>query len=365
MHMKILTLQLENFRNYASQDFRFIDGLNVICGSNGAGKTNVLESVYLLSLFTSPRTTKDRDLVLFGKDKARVKMQLEKRFRKHTIILQIEANGKKKVVVDGIPVKRAAELIGVLGVVYFSPDEMRLVKETPAERRRFLDVGLSQQQRAYFTALSRYNKIIKQKNNLLKDSARLRNVDEMLSVWDAQLAEYGAIIIFKRKKYLEQLNSEAAKIHSILSGEKEKLELGYECPIDGETVEEIKEKLFEKIESTREKDKQLGFGTVGPHRDDISISVNGLDSRKFASQGQQRSVALAMKFGEAEMYREESGEAPVLLLDDVLSELDEQRQEKLLELTQGVQTLLTCTEFKSGQYNSIVKIENGKITEEK
>lgn len=362
--MKITDLHLENFRNYKAEDFTFEGGLNVICGENGAGKTNVLESVYLMSLFNSPRTTKDKDLIFFGEEKARIKLQVEKRFRKHTLILQIEGNGKKKVVVDGIPVKRAAELIGVLGVVFFSPDEMKLVKESPAERRRFLDVGLSQQQRAYFAALSRYNKILKQKNNLLKDAYRLGNIDDMLSVWDAQLAEYGAVIIDRRRKYIEKLNAAAAGFHTVISGEKEKLAISYECPVDGENAEEIRPRLLEKIEQSREKDISLGFGTVGPHRDDLAIEVNGLDSRKFASQGQQRTIALALKLGEAEMYRKESAETPVLLLDDVLSELDADRQSKLIELTRGMQTLLTCTEFREECFANIICISAGRAARE-
>lgn len=363
--MKIKTLQLDNFRNYASQSFSFDEGLNVIYGKNGAGKTNVLESVYLLSLFNSPRTARDKELVKFGTEKARIKAVIERKYGRRTVLLQIDSAGKKKALVDGLPVKRAAELIGVLGVVFFSPDEMRLVKETPAERRRFLDVGLSQQQKSYFIALSRYNKTLKQKNNLLKDVRYAAGTDDMLSVWDAQLAEYGAAVTAARKKYVAELNSAASKIHSYISGDKEELVLGYESASVSDDEKEIRTELAEKITAAREKDKQLGFCTVGPHRDDISIKINSLDGRKFASQGQQRTIALAMKLAEVELYEKESGDRPVLLLDDVLSELDENRQKVLLQLTRGAQTLLTCTEYYAGGNAKKIRVEEGRADEDK
>lgn len=359
--MKIISLSLENFRNYKECNLTFSDGINVFCGKNGAGKTNILESVYLMSLFTSPRTTKDKEMIKFDCNFARIRMTIEKKFRRHTLAMQIEQNGKKKVLVDGIPVRRAAELIGILGVVFFSPDEMKLVKDTPAERRRFLDVGLSQQQKTYFIALSRYNKVLKQKNNLLKEAFKNSSSDDILSVWDEQLAEYGAVIVAKRREYVNELNTLASAAHNNISGGKEKLRLSYETPLSAESAEELKTELYEKLRKSRDKDKQLGFCTVGPHRDDIMIEINGLDGRKFASQGQQRTIALAMKLGEVGLYEKESGEPPVLLLDDVLSELDEERRNTLVELTRGAQTLITCTEYDSAQKaDKTIRIECGR-----
>ena len=359
--MKIISLELENFRNYERLDLNFSDGVNVICGKNGAGKTNILESVYLTSLFGSPRTAKDKEMVKFGCEKATVRITVERKFRRHTIAIQIDSAGKKKVLADGIPMRRAAELIGILGVVFFSPDEMKLVKETPAERRKFLDVGLSQQQKAYFIALSRYNKVLKQKNNLLKDAWKGGNADDMLSVWDTQLADYGAIIVDRRRRYLYALNELAAKAHSDISGGREKLELGYDTPLTSDCVDALRAELYDKLEEAREKDKKLGYCTVGPHRDDIDIVINGLDGRKFASQGQQRTIALAMKIGEVGLFEKESGEPPVLLLDDVLSELDGERRRILLDITRGVQTLLTCTEFSGGSGKErMIAVSDGK-----
>ncbi len=341
--MKIKSLELKNFRNYSSASVQFGDGLNVLHGQNGVGKTNLLESVYLCSIFKSPRTTKDKDLVKLGETSATVKLVVEKKYRKHTILLQIDSAGKKKVAVDGIPIDRAGELLGILGVVFFSPDEMKLVKESPVERRRFLDVGLSQQQKSYFISLQRYNKTLKQKNNLLKEYRYSSNIDDMLDVWDAGLAKEGAILIERRKQYIATLNDAAGKFHNIISGQKEQLKLSYETSISG--ADDISQKLLEAIKASRQKDKELGFCSVGPHRDDIKIELDGKDSRKFASQGQQRTIALAMKLGEVVIYRDDIGETPVLLLDDVLSELDENRQKILLQMTNEFQTLLTCTQY--------------------
>ena len=355
--MKILSVELTNFRNYKHAAVNFNDGLNVLYGKNASGKTNMLESIYLCSIFKSPRTTKDKEMVLLGEKNATVTLVLQKKFRKHVINLQIDEKGKKKVLVDNIPLNRAGELFGVLGVVFFSPDEMKLVKESPQERRRFMDVGLSQQQRGYFYALQRYNKTLKQKNNLLKEWRGSRNINDMLDVWDAGLAKEGAVIISKRLDYVETLNDSASKFHTSISSEKEELKLSYESSFDIESknLEAIEEQLYENIIKARDKDKGLGYSTVGPHRDDIKIEINGKDSRKFASQGQQRTIALALKLGEVLIYKNEIGEPPVLLLDDVLSELDLTRQNLLLKMTEGFQTILTCTEFMlDGASNKIV-----------
>ena len=362
--MKITSLQLLNFRNYKRAAVEFTDGLNVLFGKNASGKTNMLESIYLCSIFKSPRTTKDKEMVLMGEKSATVSLTIQKQFRKHTINLQIDEKGKKKVIVDGIPLNRAGELFGVLGVVFFSPDEMKLVKEAPQERRRFMDVGLSQQQRGYFYSLQRYNKTLKQKNNLLKEWRGNKNINDMLDVWDMGLAKEGAVIISKRVEYVKTLNDAASKFHTVISGEKEKLSLSYESTIDvndNKSVEDIEAALLAEIKKSREKDKELGFCTVGPHRDDIKIEINGKDSRKFASQGQQRTVALALKLGEVIIYKNEIGEPPVLLLDDVLSELDINRQKLLLQMTEGFQTILTCTEFTLDKANNKVQISDGNV----
>lgn len=356
--MKILSLELSNFRNYKHALVEFKDGLNILYGKNASGKTNMLESVYLCSIFHSPRTTKDKEMVLLGEEKATVSLVLQTKYKKQTINLQIDDKGKKRVLVNNIPLSRAGELFGVLGVVFFSPDEMKLVKESPQERRRFMDVGLSQQQRSYFSALQRYNKTLKQKNNLLKEWRGNRNIDDMLDVWDTCLAKEGAVIISKRLAYIETLNDAASKFHTAISSEKEKLVLSYESTIKAD-CKDIEKQLYESIVSARSKDKELGYSTVGPHRDDIKIEINGKDSRKFASQGQQRTVALALKLGEVVIYKNELGEPPILLLDDVLSELDIGRQKLLLEMTEGFQTILTCTEYALDDKGNRIFVNDG------
>lgn len=362
--MRILSLELKNFRNYNQASITFKDGLNVLYGKNASGKTNMLESIYLSSIFHSPRTTKDKEMILMGEKWASIKVVIERKYARHTINLMIDEQGKKKVAIDGIPINRAGELLGVLGVVFFSPDEMKLVKESPSERRKFLDIGISQQQKSYFVALQRYNRTLKQKNNLLKESRNASNLNDMLDVWDIALAKEGAIIIKKRIEYINILNDSARKFHYALSGDKEILTLSYESGSKTDcNVEDIENNLYKAIVNAREKDKELGFSTIGPHRDDIKIEINGKDSRKFASQGQQRTIALAMKLGEVIIYKNEIGEPPILLLDDVLSELDENRQKLLLDMTKGFQTILTCTEYRLPNHATLFKIEDGKIIE--
>lgn len=321
----------------------------------------MLEAVYLIGLGRSPRTTKEKELVKSGEERALVKLVVEKKFRSHKIEIQIDMLGKKKVFLDGIPVLRIGELLGVLNIVYFSPDEMRLVKDAPENRRKFLDISLAQQQRVYFTALSKYNKVLKQRNNLLKTSRDSSSLDDMLSVWDMQLAENGAVIIEKRIEFIEKLQKSAEKIHTKISEGKEKLELSYETDTKSEKNSEISQVLLKNLKIAREKDKFLLYTTIGPHRDDMKIMINDADVRKFASQGQQRTTALALKLGEMELFQEETGESPILLLDDVLSELDENRQKLLLESTSGAQVLLTCTEFEPRMSAKFIRIKNGAI----
>ncbi len=353
--MQIKKLYLKNFRNYKEQYVEFKDGLNVLYGQNAAGKTNMLEAIYISALAKSPRTTKEKELVLNGEKTAIVNVLVQKNLRTHKIEIQIDDKGKKRILIDSIPVNRAGELLGIVAIVYFSPDEMKLVKESPDNRRRFLDISLSQESKVYFNNLVRYNKILKQRNNLLKQGYN-DNIDAMLDVWDRQLATVGVEIIEKRREFIDKLKTEAKKIHEFLSGGKEILEVDYESELD-----EISDKnLYLQLKKNREKDKKLTYTTVGPHRDDIKLTVNGNDARKFASQGQQRSIALSLKFAQLELYKQETDEKPILLLDDVLSELDETRKAQLLELSSGCQTILTCTEYE-GKAAQKLNVVNGKI----
>ncbi len=353
--MYLKSLQLKNFRNYQSASVSFENGLNVLKGQNASGKTNLIEAVYLLGIGKSPRTTNEKELIKMGEEHAYVKAVVQKKYRSHTIEVFIDKSGKK-IKIDGIPALRAAELIGVLNVVFFSPDELKFIKEGPSERRKFLDIALSQQSANYFRTLQKYNRILKQRNKLLKTENFNPALSEMLSVWDVQLAAENANLVFMRKNFLNELGCSVAAIHDALTDGKETLTLSYESDVDGETVEQLKEAQIQMYQKNREKDEQYQFTVSGAHRDDFKISLNGNDARKIASQGQQRTAALSILIGELEMFKTETGEMPVLLLDDVLSELDENRRKQLLSATFATQTLLTCTEFNEDVQNEKTKI---------
>ncbi|MEG1791755.1 MAG: DNA replication/repair protein RecF [Clostridia bacterium] len=360
--MIIKSLQLKNFRNYTAESVEFDKGINVLTGKNASGKTNMLEAIYLLGVGKSPRTSKERELINFNAEKASIKAIIEKKYRSHTIEVLFEGNGKK-IKIDGLPIAKLSELIGILNVVYFSPDELKFIKETPAERRRFLDISLCQQSKTYFISLARYNKILAQRNKLLKVESRNPALPEMLSVWDAQMAEYGANLILARRAYVKKLQGFASTTHAELTDNTEVINLSYETSIESERREDIVSELLKKLSDNVEKDINLSFTTIGAHRDDIKITVNGLDARKFASQGQQRTTALSIKIAELSLFKQETGESPILLLDDVLSELDENRKQKLLSLSSYAQTVITCTEFdfKPTNMTKLYLIRDGKI----
>ncbi|MDR3264198.1 MAG: DNA replication/repair protein RecF [Clostridiales bacterium] len=348
--MYIDALRLKDFRNYAAEDAVFFEGLNIFKGSNASGKTNLLEAVYVCGVGKSLRTNQDKEMVRWDVPEASVKLTLVKKYGKHDIEIFIDSKGKKRVLIDGIAQVRMAELLGYLNIVFFSPDELKLIKEGPSERRRFMDISLCQQSRLYLKSLSAYNKALTQRNKILKTAYNAETVRNMLDVFDVQLAKYGAPIIEIRKRFVANISQTAAEWHSKISGGTESLSIAYESPIadDGLTAREITDVLIRKYAKDRERDTETQFTNSGPHRDDLKVIVNGVDIRKFGSQGQQRSAALSLKLAEIESFRIETGETPVLLLDDVLSELDLARQKNLLDATKGIQTILTCTHFDIG-----------------
>lgn len=357
--MKVKKLYLSNFRNYVEQVVELRDGLNVLRGKNAMGKTNLLEAIYVFGVGRSPRVTNDKDLISWGKDFTYVRAETAKQFSNHKVEIMIDRAGKKRVAIDAMPISRIGELMGTLSVVFFSPDEMKLVKESPVERRRFMDISLSQQNRAYFYTLQRYNKILEQRNKLLKEASNLSTLD----VWDVQLAREGAKIIEFRYAFADRLKELAREAHGRLSRDSEVLETEYESQCkNGENLEE---RLLELLQASREKDVKLTFTTVGPHRDDLNLTINSVDARKFASQGQQRTIALALKLAEVELFFQNTGEYPVLLLDDVLSELDRDRQRAMLDSVAHVQTVLTCTHFDHEIEANIIDVSNGKIVNSK
>lgn len=357
--MLIKNLSLVNYRNYTNQSINLSDNLNVIIGKNAQGKTNLLEAIFLCAIGKSPRTTKDKDLIKWGSDFAKISLNVAKKIGKSDIDLYLFANQNKAIKIDKIGIKKIGQLLGTFNAIYFSPDELKLIKESPEERRRFMDIDLSQFDKNYFYALGHYNQVLQQRNKLLK-SPDINAIKDTISIWNEQLAGYGANIIMSRLKLIESLKIHSKKIHKFLTSDNEDLELSY-VGYTADNVDELKNILLHKLEDSLDKDIHLGFTTVGPHRDDIKISANNIDLRSFGSQGQQRTASLTLKLAELTTFKERLGEYPVLLLDDVLSELDETRQLKLLEFISPIQTLLTCTEFNFDIPHTKYFVTNGTI----
>ncbi len=357
--MRIKRLLLKNFRNYTEETFSFSGGLNVLYGRNAQGKTNCAEAVFYLCTGTSPRAKKDRQMIRAGAEYAHIEAVAESRFGEVRLAAEIRENGRE-VRVNGEKIARNADLLGNLRGVFFSPDELRLVQGGPEERRRFLNVSISQLSKSYYTALIRYNKILGQRNALLKERD-VPMILETLPVWDEQLCRFAAELVGRREEYIARLAPLAAEKHAYLTDGAERLEVCAERGVQGEDVAAA---LAKELARNYEKDIRLGFTTVGPHRDDLKITVNGTEARVYGSQGQARTAALAFKLAEIDIFRETAGEPPVLILDDVMSELDLPRRRKLLAEIEGVQTVLTCTHTEKvlfGKEVNKIRIVNGAI----
>ena len=354
-------MRLKNFRNYADEEFAFDGGLNVLYGRNAQGKTNCAEAVFYLCTGVSPRAKKDRQMIRTGEECARIAARAESRFGEVLLEADIYEN-KREIRINGGRIARNADLLGNINGVFFSPGELRLVQDGPEERRRFLNMSISQMSKNYYTALVRYNKILEQRNKLLKERD-ISLIFETLPVWDAQLCRYAAEIVERREEYVAQLSPLAAEKHAYLTDGAERLEIHADRHY-GEGREEISARLAREFENNYEKDVRLGFTTCGPHRDDLKILIGGEEARVYGSQGQARTAALAIKLAEVEIFRALSGEYPVLILDDVMSELDLPRRRKLLEQIGDVQTILTCTHTEKvlfGKTVNKIRIVNGAV----
>ncbi len=359
--MFIKKVTLKDFRNYRQQTVELDPGLNIFAGENASGKTNFAESIYFSALGKSPRTAHSKEMINWDKKQALVSVTVSKKFRDHEITLVVDNKDKKKLLLDGLPCSKLSDVVGMLNVVYFSPDELRMIKEGPQERRRFIDISLCQQSKNYIYSLQKYNAVLAQRNKLLKSGFGANTLKETLFVWDAQLAKYGAYIVRKRYLFVEKLKKLARQSHSSLSCGKEELSISYDCALGFDEEENIEKEFEQSLRASFEKDTELCFTTFGCHRDDLDISIDGTDVRKFGSQGQQRSAALSLKFAEIGLFEEEVGEKPVLLLDDVLSELDENRRSKLLEMSSSLQTVITCTEFGENVPHTLFRVSSGTI----
>ncbi|MCR4588008.1 MAG: DNA replication/repair protein RecF [Lachnospiraceae bacterium] len=357
--MEILSLELSNFRNYENVRLEFDKGTNILYGDNAQGKTNILEAIYLASTTKSHKGSKDQDVIRFGQDEAHIRLELEKEELARRIDMHLKKGRAKGIAIDAHKIKKASELLGLLNVVFFSPEDLNIIKNGPSERRRFIDMELCQLDSFYLYNLNHYNKIVEQRNKLLKDIYEHPDLKETLSIWDSQIVSYGNKVIERRAAFVQQLNDIIRDIHKKLSGEKEEILITYEPNVTAEQFEG-------KMRSNLERDIYLKQTTSGPHRDDISFIVNGIDIRKFGSQGQQRTAALSLKLSEIELVKKITKDTPVLLLDDVLSELDSNRQNALLESIGDIQTLITCTgldDFVNKQFsiNKVIRVVQGTI----
>lgn len=359
--MKIKKLFLQNFRNYERENFEFSDGLNILFGKNGQGKTNCAEAVFYLCTGTSLRIRHDKQLIRMGAECANIVAEAENRYGRVTIEADIYEN-KREIRVNGSKIHKNADLMGHINSVFFSPGELRLIQDGPDERRRFMNISISQTSPAYYTALLRYNKILDQRNTLLKNRD-VNLVLDTLPVWDEQLCKYAAIIVKKRAEFVEKLAPYAKEYHAFLTDGGEELVIKPDRVYEGEESE-ISKKLLTRLENNYEKDLRLGFTTVGPHRDDLEVTIGGVDAKAYASQGQTRTAALALKLSEVQIFKALSGESPILVLDDVMSELDLPRRKKLLKCISELQTVLTCTHTERVLYGTEcnkIRIENGRI----
>mgnify|MGYP002673162980 FL=1 len=357
--MIIKSLELANFRNYEELNISFDKGTNILYGDNAQGKTNILEAIYVSATTKSHKGSKDKEIINFDKEEAHIRTYLEKENVETRVDMHLRKNKSKGIAIDGQKIKKAADLMGLLNVVFFSPEDLSIIKDGPAERRRFADMELCQLDSFYLYNLNHYNKIIGQRNKLLKDMYFQPELKETLNIWDSQLVSFGSKIIERREQFVKQLGDIIFDIHKKLSGGKEELVIAYEPDVSIEDFEK-------QMKYNQDKDIRLKQTTTGPHRDDFSFVVNGVDIRKYGSQGQQRTAALSLKLSEIKLVKKISKDTPVLLLDDVLSELDSNRQNYLLNSIGNIQTIITCTgldEFINNRFeiNKIFKVTNGTV----
>ena len=361
--MYIEKLTLKNYRNYKHSEFEFINGINILVGDNAQGKTNCAEAIFYLCTGYSPRATKDKQLIKTGENEFEISCNAISRYGKVGVDIKYNNKSEKDIKINGVPIKKIGELMGNVNSVFFNPSELKLIQQSPEDRRRFMDIDISQMSRTYFYALQQYRKILEQRNNLLKSSDK-EVIYETLPLWDEQLCTYAEIIINERKEFISKLYPYANNAHNFLTSGNENLDISYDLSyVEG--YESAKESLKLALYERYEKDIILGYTSVGPHRDDIKIKLNDIDVRIYGSQGQQRTSAISLKLAELEIFNEKFNEYPVLILDDALSELDKTRRSKLLEKVSGLQTIITCTDYldelSSDANVKYFNVKNGEI----
>lgn len=353
------SIELEKFRNYRSLKLKFDSGTNIFYGNNAQGKTNILESIYLCGTTKSHKGSKDRDIIQFNEDESHLRMRVKKNESPIEIDMHLKKNKPKGIAINGVPIRKASELFGIANFVFFSPEDLNIIKDGPSVRRHFIDMELCQLHKVYLHHLSNYNKVVNQRNKLLKEYTFRTDIMDTLDIWDIQMAEYGKLVIEERRAFIRQLNNIIFLIHKHLTGGKENLQITYEENVSPE-------KFADVLLQNREKDIRMKMSMTGPHRDDICFKADGIDIRKFGSQGQQRTAALSLKLSEIELVKQEIGDTPILLLDDVLSELDSSRQKYLLDSIHEIQTFITCTgldDFVQNRFhiNKVFHVVEGQV----
>ena len=357
--MIIKSIELADYRNYDSLKLQFDKGTNILYGDNAQGKTNILEAIFVAATTKSHKGSKDREIIRFDREEAHIRTYLEKGGVETRVDMHLRSSKSKGIAVDGQKLKKAADLLGLCNVVFFSPEDLGIIKNGPSERRRFVDMELCQLDSFYLYNLNHYNKIVNQRNKLLKDMYLNPDLKETLSIWDMQLVSFGSKIIERRRLFVEQLNEIIYGIHKKLSGDREELKIIYEPDVEAEEFEK-------KLKYSQDRDMRSKTTSVGPHRDDFSFVAGDIDIRKFGSQGQQRTAALTLKLSEIELVKKITKDTPILLLDDVLSELDSNRQNYLLNSIGDIQTIITCTgleEFVNNRFeiNRVFKVSEGTV----
>lgn len=357
--MTIDSLELLHFRNYEREIFEFDPETNVLFGDNAQGKTNVLEGIYLCSTTRSHKGSKDREMIKMGEEDAHLRMTVCRDRVKHKMDIHLKKSKAKGIAVDGVPIKKSGDLLGISNVIFFSPEDLQIIQNGPDARRKFIDMEICQLDKMYLYNLTKYKHVLKQRNELLKQISISPELLDTLCIWSSQLVQYGTYIIRARKEFVDKLNGYIQDIHSKLTGGSETMELIYEPNVTADA-------FGQEIAAAEKRDLFTKTTNVGPHRDDLSFISKNMDLRKYGSRGQQRTGALSLKLTEIKIVEEKTGEKPILLLDDVLSELDRKRQNFLLEHIKGIQTIITCTgleEFiKNGiNINKTFEIVSGSV----
>lgn len=360
-------LKVENFRNYQALEINFCDGINIFQGLNGQGKTNLLESIYICSVGKSFRTAKDIEMINHENDSFSVRVNIKNDIT-DSIYIRYDKKKQKAIAVNGLYLRKSGQLMGALLCVLFCPEDMQILSDGPSQRRRFLDISISQLNPLYYYDLQQYSKLIIQKNIQLKQIKMNPKTKDMLYVWNDQIADYGSRIIAERINFIDNLKVLASESHSYISDEREELVLKYESSIDLKSQDEkdIKQCYINSLERVMQREIERELSLIGPHRDDISFKLNDLELKKYGSQGQKRTAVLSLKIAEIEIMKNNTGRSPILLLDDVMSELDKKRQQALLSYISGIQTFITCVDSESfkefkGSNNCVFNIAEGNV----